>query len=171
LLRRGFVPSTEHQKRRSGRLLHRKREDAKGKPRSEGWCGQPRSGNSARMIAGWRGWTAGLGRSGKRGDEPLARRKRQGPEEQESRVAILAGIAVSPDPSTKAVRLPCRHVLALGTRSPMEDDRSPKRTRHRPSCLRRAPCPMSIGRVWSYAIHAAGRPEPSAAVVIPARGF
>ena len=40
---------------------------SEGEPRSEGWCGQPRRGNSARMIAGWKRWTAGLGGSAKRG--------------------------------------------------------------------------------------------------------
>ncbi len=60
-----------------------------GEPRSKEWCGQPRSGNSVRMIAGWRGWTAGLGRSGKRGDGPPRAGNGHGSEKQDTLVSSL----------------------------------------------------------------------------------
>src|SRR3546814_3520715 len=104
LLRRGFVPSTEHRQRRPGRPLHRSAKRV-GEPRSKGWCGQPCNGNSARMIAGWRGWTAGLGRSGKRGDEPPRARKRQGSEEQDTLSLSSSGIATTPDALPGAVSI------------------------------------------------------------------
>lgn len=79
-----------------------------------------------------------------------------------------SGIAIRLIPLPGRLRLPWRHILTLGARGFMEDDRRPWTTRHRlPAYGARAVPDVDrpIGR--SYAIRAAGLLESSAAVVMP----
>jgi hypothetical protein len=61
---------------------------------------------------------------------PLRVRKRQGSEEQDILVAILVRCCHRLIPQPERLRLPCRHILVLGARGFMEDDRHLSRTRH-----------------------------------------
>ncbi len=84
------------------------------------------------MIAGWRGWTAGLGRSGKRGDGPPPAGNRHGTVKQDALVALLVrqchyaliplpGAALTPFlAGARALRrcLSCRMMVATWTLVP-----------------------------------------------------